>query len=91
MPRAGELPPPACIFIPADNLGLALHCAACAHFAGLSACVKPGTDCAIWSAGPLASSAPAYATKVVLPAGMSASTARQLIRDAAQQLALQGY
>jgi hypothetical protein len=89
-PRAGDRPPPACLFLPAASRGAALQLVACADFVGWSAEVKPAASCAVWRAGPLAAAAPPWACKVRLPAGVNAAGARAALAAAALQLALQG-
>jgi hypothetical protein len=49
--------------------------------AGFSVTVKPGRECACWQSGPLAQAAPAWAAKVIIPAGMRAEDARQSLRE----------
>lgn len=80
IPRAGQLPPPACLFLPAPRLQLAQAFAALARGLGWRAQVRPGSGCAVWHSGPLAPQCPAYAVKVWLPAGLSAAQARAALR-----------
>lgn len=81
-PRGGERPSPACLFLPARHVASAQTFAVCARHLGWVAEVKPGSACAVWATGPLASSAPAWACKVRLPADLSASAARAELRAA---------
>jgi hypothetical protein len=81
-PRSGDRPSPACLFLPACHQGRAQAFAVCAGHLGWPAEVKPGSACAVWRSGPLASSAPAWACKVRLPSGLSASVARAQLRAA---------
>lgn len=88
--RRGDRPSPACLFVPAPSRGLALRWATCAAFLGWSASVRVGAGCAVWRSGPLAAAAPAWACKVVLPAGTSAAAGRAALARADLALALQG-
>ncbi|TCT21191.1 hypothetical protein [Thiobaca trueperi] len=82
IPRAGQLPPPACLFLPAPRLQLALAFAALARGLGWRAQVRPGVGSAVWRSGPLAAQCPAYAVKIWLPVGVSAAQARAALRGA---------
>jgi len=88
--RRGDRPAPDCLFFPAISRGAAFRWAACAHFLGWSAAVRVGAGCAVWRTGPLAAAAPAWACKVVLPAGVSAAAGRAALGWASASLALQG-
>jgi hypothetical protein len=79
-PSAGQRPSPVCLFLPARFVGSARAFARCAALLGWRAQVRPGSACAVWAAGPLASSAPPWAVKVWLPAGLSAGAARAQLR-----------
>jgi hypothetical protein len=81
-PRSGDRPAPACLFLPARSQARAGAYAAVARVCGWVAEVRPGSACAVWRSGPLAGSAPAWACKVRLPAGLSASAARTQLRAA---------
>lgn len=81
-PRAGQHPSPRCLFLPAGFQGTARAFASCAASLGWQAEVKRGKACAVWQSGPLAGSVPAWACKVWLPAGLSASAARVQLRAA---------
>jgi len=81
-PSAGQLPSPACLFLPAARQPKARAFALCAASLGWRVQVRPGSGCACWAAGPLAGSAPAWAVKVWLPAGLSAAAARAQLRAA---------
>jgi hypothetical protein len=86
-PSKGQRPSPACLFLPARHHGTARAFAICAGHLGWRAEVKPGSSCAVWRSGPLASSAPAWACKVRLPSGLSAGAARAQLRAAWLRLA----
>ena len=88
--RRGDRPSPACLFLPAPSRGVALRLAACARYLGWAAYVRVGVGCAVWRAGPLSASAPAWACKVVLPSGVSAAAGRAALARADLSLALQG-
>jgi hypothetical protein len=79
-PRAGQRPSPRCLFLPASWQGAARAYAVTAKSLGWRAIVKPGKACAVWQSGPLAASAPAWACKVWVPVGLSASVARAQLR-----------
>jgi hypothetical protein len=81
-PRAGQRPSPRCLFLPASWQGAARAYAVTAKSLGWRAIVKPGKACAVWRTGPLAASAPAWACKVWVPVGLSASVARAQLRAA---------
>jgi len=88
--RAGDLPAPACLFVPCKSVGLALQVRAAARFLGWVAEVKPGNCCAVWASGPLSANCPPIACKVRLPAGVTASQARAELARANAALALGG-
>jgi hypothetical protein len=81
-PSKGQRPSPACLFLPARFEGTARAFAVCAGHLGWSAEVKPGSACAVWRSGPLASSTPAWACKVWLPSGLPCAVARAQLRAA---------
>lgn len=80
-PSAGHLASPACLFIPARQRSQAHRLAQSAAALGWHAAIRAGSSCAVWQSGPLASAAPALAVKVRLPPGVSASSARALLRN----------
>lgn len=88
--RAGDLPAPACLFVPCASVALGLRVQAAARFLGWVAEVKPGNCCAVWASGPLAESCPEFAAKVRLPAGVTASQARAELARANAALAIGG-
>jgi hypothetical protein len=81
-PSANQRPSPRAVFLPASSEQAARRFALAAKAAGLSATYKPGTACACFRCGPLAAAAPAWATKVIIPAGYSAHDAKRMIRQA---------
>lgn len=80
-PSAGHRPSPACLFLPARTQERArLFCQLAAQ-CGFSASVRRGGACAIWApTSPLHAVRPAWAVKVVLPAGITATQARAKLR-----------
>lgn len=88
--RAGDLPAPACLFVPCASVGVGLQVKAAARFLGWACTVKVGSDCAVWASGPLATDCPEFAAKVRLPAGVTASQARAELARANAALALGG-
>ena len=80
VPSAGQLPSPACLFLPASRQPKAQAFALCAASLGWRVQVRRGSGCACWASGPLARSAPPWAVKVWLPAGLSAGAARAQLR-----------
>lgn len=86
-PSGGQRPSPACLFLPAARVSQARAFAACAAALGWRAEVRPGSGCACWASGPLAASAPRWAVKLWLPAGVRARAARAQLRAAWQRCA----
>lgn len=84
-PSAGQRPSPACLFLPAVRVSHAQAFAACAAALGWRAEVRPGSGCACWASGPLSASAPRWAVKLWLPAGVRAGAARAQLRAAWQR------
>lgn len=79
-PSAGQLPSPACLFVPARQRAQALRFAQSAAALGWQASIREGSCFAVWQSGPLASVAPPLGVKVRLPPGVSASSARAQLR-----------
>lgn len=80
-PSASHRPSPACLFLPAHNQAQAQRWARAAAACGWPAVIRPGSGFAVWQNGPLASCTPPLGVKVRLPPGISASSARALLRS----------
>lgn len=78
LPRAGQLPSPACLFLPLAQQNSAARVAKAAAVAGFQSSVKPASAAAI---APLLSSSARFVVKVQLPAGATAAVGKRAIRN----------